>query len=220
MFRFDRSHHRPETGVWFLVSIILICCAVEAVLLVADIFALAQRLRPAVYENGAFWVGLLHHWQPNYAAQPYIMFLTYGFLHAGILHLVVNMVTLWSLSRGVIERVGTHSCTQLYFGAMIGGGAGHAALATRTTPMIGASGALFGLAGALLVWACVDRLARQETLWPVLHLALFLVVLNVVSWWAMDGQLAWQAHLGGFVSGGLLALLIDPHPCFHGGMSD
>jgi membrane associated rhomboid family serine protease len=34
--------------------------------------------------------------------------------------------------------------------------------------------------------------------------------LNIVLWWAMDGQLAWETHLGGFITGWIAAMLIDP----------
>ncbi|SMD03005.1 rhomboid family intramembrane serine protease [Primorskyibacter flagellatus] len=206
----ERFHRSQILNLWFLVAIIVLCCGVEATLQIADWLDLGPRLRATAYENGGFWAGLLRNWQPNYAAQPYTMFLTYGFLHGGLIHLAVNMVTLWSLGREVIARVGNWGCALLYFGAMIGGGAGFAALATGPAPMVGASGALFGLAGGLLAWAYVDRYTLQETLWPVLRAAAMLVTLNLVLWWAMDGQLAWQTHLGGFLIGWVLALLIDP----------
>ncbi|WP_116599848.1 MULTISPECIES: rhomboid family intramembrane serine protease [Primorskyibacter] len=208
----ERLYQSRIRNLWFPVTIIVLCCGVEATLQIADWLDLGPRLRATAYENGGFWAGLLRNWQANYAAQPYTMFLTHGFLHGGLIHLAVNMVTLWSLGREVIARVGNWGCALLYFGAMIGGGAGFAALATGPAPMVGASGALFGLAGGLLAWAYVDRYTLQETLWPVLRAAAMLATLNLVLWWAMDGQLAWQTHLGGFVIGWVLALLIDPRP--------
>jgi membrane associated rhomboid family serine protease len=44
----------------------------------------------------------------------------------------------------------------------------------------------------------------------VLRAAGLLIALNLVMWWAMGGHLAWQTHLGGFIGGWVLALLIDP----------
>lgn len=208
----ERLYQSRIRNLWFPVTIIVLCCGVEATLQIADWLDLGPRLRATAYENGGFWAGLLRNWQPNYAAQPYTMFLTYGFLHGGLIHLAVNMITLWSLGREVIARIGNWGCALLYFGTMIGGGAGFAALATGPAPMVGASGALFGLAGGLLAWAYVDRYTLQETLWPVLRATVMLATLNLVLWWAMDGQLAWQTHLGGFVIGWVLALLIDPRP--------
>jgi membrane associated rhomboid family serine protease len=75
---------------------------------------------------------------------------------------------------------------------------------------VGASGALFGLAGGLLAWAYVDLYTFEERLWPVARAALLLAGLNLILWWAMDGQLAWETHLGGFIAGWVTALLIDP----------
>lgn len=210
MASYGTSRASRLSGTWVLIALIVSCCAIEGALQLAQMFDLGPRLRYVAYENGGFWVGLLSSWQPNYPLQPYAMFVTHGFLHGGLLHLAVNMITLWSLGRGVLERVGTWGFLALYMGTMIGGGAGYALLASSSVPMVGASGALFGLAGGLLAWAYVDRFTWQEALWPVARAALLLAALNVVLWWAMDGQIAWQTHLGGFITGWVLALLIDP----------
>jgi membrane associated rhomboid family serine protease len=126
------------------------------------------------------------------------------------MHLVVNMITLFSLGAAVVWRVGTRGFLLLYVAAMIGGAAGYGLLAETYRPMVGASGALFGLAGGLVAWEYVDRFTLQEALWPVLRAILLLIGLNVVLYWAMGGQLAWETHLGGFVMGWVAALLIDP----------
>lgn len=208
----NQEHDSATPGWWCLIVIIALCVVTEAVLQIAAGLEIAPRLRATAYENGGFWVGLLGRWQPNYTLQPVIMFLSYGFLHAGLLHLAVNMIMLWSLGIEVIARVGLRGFVVLYFGAMICGGIGYAVLANTPVPMVGASGALFGLAGGLLAWTYVDRYVLAQALWPVMRTAGLLVVLNVVMWWALDGQLAWQTHLGGFVGGWILALLIDPRP--------
>ena len=44
----------------------------------------------------------------------------------------------------------------------------------------------------------------------ILALIVWLAALNVALYFAMDGLLAWEAHLGGFVAGWIAALLIDP----------
>lgn len=198
---------------WAVIAVIAICVVIEGLLQMAAFFQSGSvRLRAEAYENWGFWVGLLHTWTPNYPSQPYVMFLTYGFLHGGFLHLVVNMVTLWSLGLAVLHRVGTRGFVLLYTGSILGGAAGFALLASSLAPMVGASGALFGLAGGLLAWGYVDRFSLQEALWPVARAAALLLTLNVVMWWALDGQLAWETHLGGFLTGWVAALLIDPRP--------
>lgn len=203
----------PRRGGWTLALILGACIAVEVILQLSDLGVLPGRLRRMAYDSGGFWPGLMRAgWRPNYPAQPWTMFLSYGFLHGGLSHLLVNMVTLWSLGIGVIARVGARGFLALYGAALLGGGVGFGLLAATLQPMVGASGALFGLMGGLLAWAYVDRFSARARLWPVLRTVLLLVVLNFVLWWTMDGQLAWETHLGGFITGWVAALLIDPRP--------
>lgn len=204
---------RMRSKAWPLNVLIVACCTVEIVLQLSDHGIIGTaRLRTIAYEYGGFWAGLLNAWLPNYPSQPYLMFLTYGFLHGGALHLAVNMITLWSLGLAVLDRVGIKGFALLYTAALIGGGAGFALLTSTLAPMVGASGALFGLAGGLLAWGYVDRFNLQKALWPVIRIAALLLAMNLVMWWALDGQLAWETHLGGFVTGWLAAMLIDPRP--------
>jgi len=196
-----------------LIGIITICIVIELVLVCADFGLLAQtRFRNQVYEYAGFWPGLLGDWEANYFGQSSLMFLSYGFLHGGFMHLLVNMITLWSTGCLVIDRVGQSRFLILYLAALIGGGLGFGLLSSGFTPMVGASGAIFGVIGGLLSWSYIDLFALRERLSPVLVAVLFLLVLNLVLWWAMDGQLAWQTHLGGFVFGWVVALMIDPTP--------
>ena len=197
--------------MWPVYALVLICVAVETILILGDTgWVAAPRLRQSAYEYAGFWPGLLGPWTPNYAAQPYTMFFTYAFLHGGLIHLVVNMFTLFSLGRAVVDRVGAWGFLALYIASVLGGALGFGLLAKTTQPMVGASGGLFGLVGGILAWNYVDRFSSQRRLWPVTRAVLGLAILNLVLWWAMDGLLAWQTHLGGFLLGWVAALLIDP----------
>lgn len=198
-------------GSIVLYGLIALCGGIELALVLSDQGIIGpDRLRRMALDYGGFWPGLLGDWRANYPAQPWAMFITYGFLHSGPSHLAVNMITLWSLGRGVLGRVGARGFVLLYIATLLGGAAGFALLAPGLRPMVGASGALFGLIGGLLAWAYVDRFTYNEGLWPIGRAVLFLIALNLVLWWAMGGQLAWQTHLGGFVTGWIAALLIDP----------
>ena len=189
----------------------VLCIAIELALSGADrgLWG-AGSLRQRTYEYAGFWPGLLQNWQPNYAGQSYLMFLTYSLLHGGLAHLLVNMFSLWSMGRAVLARVGVWGFCLLYLGSVLGGALGFGLLSESLIPMVGASGALFGLAGGVLAWNYVDRFALQDTLWPIAQAAIILIILNIVLWYAMDGLLAWETHLGGFVAGWIMALLIDP----------
>lgn len=185
-----------------LACILLICTVVEMTLQGADHGLWGSpRWRGLVYQYGGFWRGLLDNWQPNYAAQPVTMFASYGFLHGGFTHLLINMITLVSLGRLVIERVGQIRFAAIYILSLLGGAVGFAVLSTAVQPMVGASGALFGLAGVFTSWEYTARRLAHEGIWPVLRVVALLIVLNIVMYWAMDGSLAWETHLGGFLAG-------------------
>jgi len=204
---------RPYGSLGFFWGIIGACILVEGLLQLGDLGLLpANRVRATAYEYFGFWPGLLDNWRPNYAAQPYTMFLSYGFLHGGLWHLGLNMITLWSLGRVVIERVGQLRAGLIYLLSILGGATGFWLIAETVQPMVGASGALFGLAGALVSWNYLDRFLLKQGLLPVLQTILLLIALNVVLWWVMKGQLAWETHLGGFIAGWIAALLVDPRP--------
>jgi len=170
-------------------------------------------LRGKLLQNFAFWPGLLWGgWTPNYPLQSVAMFVTYGFLHAGFWHLLFNMLTLVSLGGPLVADLGGRRFAWLYGAGLVGGGLGYALFATRPLPMVGASGALFGLAGAL-VWQHFAEDWREKpplqalrgALWPVS----LLIGLNVVMFYVMQGQLAWETHLGGFLAGaGAMAVLL------------
>ena len=75
--------------------------------------------------------------------------------------------------------------------------------------MIGASGAVFGLIGLWQYWEFSVRRARGMTLRPVFSMLLVLLVINIALAVALGGGLAWQAHLGGFMTGAALAPLLN-----------
>lgn len=187
-----------------LLLIFLVCVLIEGVLQGAD-FGLwgSPRWRGLTYQYAGFWRGLLDNWQPNYAAQPVVMFGSYGFLHGGAGHLLVNMITLISLGRLVIERVGQLRFAVIYALSLLGGAVGFAFLSTAVQPMVGASGALFGLAGVLTGWEYTARRLAREGIGPVLRVLVLLTLLNLIMYWAMGGNLAWETHLGGFLAGWL-----------------
>ncbi|MFA5539697.1 MAG: rhomboid family intramembrane serine protease [Gemmobacter sp.] len=210
------KQHRNRPGAAFLprlvnnaglIGILMLCLGAELVLLGADLgWWGGGRWRALAYHNGGFWVGLLRDWRPNYPAQPWAMFVTYGFLHSGPVHLAVNMITLVSLGRAVQARLGQGRFLAAYALSVLGGALGFALLSSSPQPMVGASGALFGLAGVILAQEYGDLRAARARPWPVVWAVLLLLALNVVMYWAMDGLLAWQTHLGGFVAGWLFGM--------------
>lgn len=192
-------------------GVIAISLLIEVVLVAADHGLIGSlRWRILAYQYGAFWAGLLHGWQPNFAAQPATMFVSHAFLHAGPAHLAGNLLVLAMLGPRVLTEQGPARFTAVWLAAILGGGLAFGLLATSPAPMVGASGALFGLAGALLVWQTRTPQPGRTRARRLLVLAAGLtglLAINLPMWWLLAGQLAWQTHLGGTLAGALVAAI-------------
>ena len=163
------------------------------------------RWRSLAYQYGAFWPGLLGNWQPNFTGQSVSMFATYAFLHADFSHMAGNAITIVVLGQIVCARAGQRTFLLIYAAAAIGGALGFAYLVRSPQPMVGASGALFGLAGAWTWWLWCDRARIRHGRLQVLAVVIGLIALNALVWVSLDGLLAWQTHLGGFLTGAVVA---------------
>jgi rhomboid protease GluP len=161
-------------------------------------------LGDAPYTHGrvdylGFWAGLLADWQPNFALQPWLMFFTYGFLHGGP-----------CTSRQHVDAlVARHTRCPLRRQPRLPSALRHSSC--RRRPRLCAfprnqrcqwsvhPARFSALAGIVLSWDFQRRRRLRQTLLPTLQSLAMLAGLNLVLWWAMNGQLAWQTHLGGFV---------------------
>ncbi len=195
----------------FVIWLVGLTCLPEVLLTLIEAAPFgAGNLRGTALMLGAFWNGLLNGWEPVYALQREVMFLSYAFLHGGLLHLIGNMVAVLALGGIAVARIGGRGFLLLYALSAIGGAAGFALLSNSETPMVGASGAVFGLIGAWKFWEWQVRQHLGATMRPLWRSLIGLTLLNVVLWLALSGLLAWEAHLGGFVTGVLFAAIITP----------
>jgi membrane associated rhomboid family serine protease len=126
--------------------------------------------------------------------------ITSGFLHANLIHIGFNMLLLYLLGRLLEPALGTPRFLALYFASLLAGSFG--ALAFEPNGLtLGASGAIFGLAGATFVIARgrgMDALAGQIG---------FLIVFNLVISFA-SARISVGAHVGGLIAGVICALAI------------
>ncbi len=195
---------QPQIAVILLIAA---NCAIEAVLQASDFRLIGSPYwRSWIYDYFAFYAPLLRDWTPNFALQPATMFVTYAFLHAGWLHLLVNMLALSSFGTEIARQAGARRFLLAYVLTAISGAACYGALSASPTPMVGASGALFGLLGIWICWGYQERRHYGEGMKEIWRALFILVAYNVVFYLLLHGQLAWETHLGGFVSGWLLAL--------------
>lgn len=143
-------------------------------------------------------------------------FFTYMFIHAGVFHLLFNILFLYIFGGAVEARLG-HG---LYFFVYIVFGLIAAMvqvfmMPSLAAPFVGASGAIAGLMGAYIVFF---PLSKIRTLIIILLADIYAFVVIGV-WFAvqvgltyydrnLDGGVAWWAHLGGFAAGLLFALVM------------
>jgi membrane associated rhomboid family serine protease len=190
-----------------VIGIAAICIVLELAIFAADIGIWSDStLRTKVYILGAFWKQLLLGGQPVFLVQPVTMFGTYAFLHGGLIHMGVNMIALFSFGTAIVNRIGQKRFLVVYAISALGGAVGFGLFSESSAPMVGASGALFGLLGVWICWDYLDRRHHGDPLWVTLRALVFLVVYNLVFWLLLQGQLAWETHFGGFVAGWLLAV--------------
>ncbi len=134
---------------------------------------------------------------PSVAQGDWWRLITAAFLHASILHIALNMYVLWVIGGPVERYLGRARFLALYFVSGLAGSAG-ALVLTPTAVTVGASGAIFGILGALLIieWQTTGRLAGNAMTWIVINLALSFVISNI----SIGG------HVGGLIGGILVTL--------------
>ncbi|MGY3566528.1 rhomboid family intramembrane serine protease [Sinomonas sp. RB5] len=142
---------------------------------------------------------------PLTAAEPWRM-LTSAFLHSQgfVLHIALNMYMLWLFGQALEPLLGRARFLAVYLLSAIGGSVGFLLLAPgQPVAVIGASGAIFGLFGGLFV---VQRQRGGDVRQLVV-----LIAINAVLGFVVPG-IAWQAHLGGLVTGALTTAAIAYAP--------
>ena len=133
---------------------------------------------------------------PDVANGDWWRLITAAFLHASLLHIGFNMLALWWFGAPVEEYLGRARFIGLY---LVSGLAGSAGALTQTQGVtVGASGAIFGVLGAMLIleWQATGRLGGNAMTLIVINLALSFALSNI----SIGG------HIGGLI-GGILTTL-------------
>ena len=130
----------------------------------------------------------------------YYRLLTAGFLHDGLLHILFNMVFLWFMGQMLEPAIGRLNFVVVYFVSLLAGSFG-ALLFQPDVGTVGASGACFGILGALMVVAYY----RGISIWQS-GLGITLLI-NIVFSLSVAG-ISIGAHLGGVVGGAICGWLI------------
>lgn len=169
--------------------------------------------------DGGLDDGVAHRWGLIPQQASLITLLTYMFLHGSWGHVLGNMLGLWLFGPHVEEALGKFEYLLFYIGAGVAGGLAHVVLAdlflpaARALPLVGASGAIFGILGlyAVRFWRTRMRVLlvfNVSSIWAVSVFALyqFLLGLHALADGGGDGNTANWAHVGGFLFGLMIAL--------------
>jgi len=170
-------------------------------------------LRGLMISYGAFWdflfpPGAVH--QALFPGQSYSMLLTHAFLHAGTIHVLMNAVIFIALGKTLAVYFGLRLVMLTMLLGALSSGVAFGLLESTAAPMVGASGVVFAFIG---LWLQASRSELKRLGRPgrsTASVMMSLIVIHVLLHVFMGGQIAWQAHLGGFVAGYfLMPWLID-----------
>ena len=136
---------------------------------------------------------------PSVANGQWWLLITAGFLHGSIFHLLFNVYILWVIGSQLESIVGKTKFVVIYFVSLLGGSFASHLFSPSGSYSIGASGAIFGLMGAMLV---VGRKRNLD-----ISQITTLVVINVVIGFVLSG-IDWRAHLGGLAAGAFITWVL------------
>jgi membrane associated rhomboid family serine protease len=137
----------------------------------------------------------------TWTSEPWTL-LTSMFMHASFWHIIFNMLALYFLGSSLCRLIGDKWFLTVYFLGGIAGGFFFVLLGEGTA--IGASGAIFAVGAAFAVIApklrvIVFPIPAPVPLWAAI-LGIF-VILTVIPIFYSSSNIAWEAHLGGFILG-------------------
>jgi membrane associated rhomboid family serine protease len=148
-------------------------------------------------------------------------FLTCMFLHGGWMHIIGNMWFLWVFGACLENRLGHFGYAVFYLVAGAGASAFYLLLTPRTLiPCVGASGAIFGVVAAYAVLYPRNKIKMFYWIWWVWFGTFHIGAVWIIGFWFLEqiglyllmselggmGGVAYAAHLGGGIVGGLIAV--------------
>lgn len=200
----SRKKHRPPPMFNIPPATKILTGALIAIHLV--VFILSNTIEPnalpiAAYFAGftpASWSGIqaFYWWTP-------LSLLGFSFLHGGWMHLGFNTVMLVAMGSGLEKSIGIQKYLMIYIGTTLFAAFAHLALyPSSTMPIIGASGGISGIFGAMVVVMNQNRSSiDKNTLMPVIIAYIGITVLMGLMGGPDGSSVAWVAHLGGFLAG-------------------
>ena len=146
-----------------------------------------------VIDKFTYYLGLIPYY---FTERPWTV-ITAMFIHADFWHFFINMLTLFFFGRTLANFVGQNRLMLVYFIGGIAGNLLFLLLGDSLSAAVGASGAVYAVAGALTMIAPKIRVL----LYFIVPVPLWVVVLIFFVVWSFVPGVAWQAHIGGLIVG-------------------
>lgn len=211
----------PHVVVWLLVSFVVVLAAMLVIRgPQLDAFIAAYAFIPSQLTSAPWSFEM----QPGEVARLLAPFVTYNFLHGGLLHLVMNGIGFLVVATIAARRMGALSFLVFCVVTGVFAALAHWAFHYQSeVPMVGASGMLSGLVGATARFVKLDVRGvwgRAGGLMPLTdrRFVVFTAIWLVLNYFfgasgfgtVGEGQsIAWEAHMGGYFAGALLFPLFD-----------
>jgi membrane associated rhomboid family serine protease len=128
---------------------------------------------------------------------------TGAFLHANLLHIGFNMFALWMFGRFVEAIIGSPRMLLVYSVSLVASGLSVVYFSAPDIPTLGASGAIFGIIGA--IFAVGFKFGKHGM--DLVRANLPMLILNLIFTFTFP-NISWQAHVGGLIAGFLLTFAI------------
>ena len=167
-----------------------------AIIAICVVVFLAEAFTGLFARGGSSVESHLLYYAPYTVIRPWTM-VTALFVHASIPHIALNMFSLWVLGRQLEPMLGRARFAALFLISGFGGSLAVLFIAPAT-PVVGASGAIFGLFAAYFVIA--RHLGASGTQ------LLVVIAINLAAGFIIPG-ISWQAHVGGLLVGALVGLV-------------
>ncbi|MFP3952483.1 MAG: rhomboid family intramembrane serine protease [Candidatus Bathyarchaeia archaeon] len=144
--------------------------------------------------------------------------LSYMFLHSDLSHLLVNSLALWGIGIIVEREINSPYFLLLYIASGVVSGLGHVALnPSSNVPLVGASGAIFGILAILFLLMPYKFTMLLIIPLPSVIVGLIMVAMELSAFlYRRDPYIAHDAHLTGFIFGCLSSFIIDHKKAFRG----
>ena len=170
------------------------------------IFILSHTIEPQALDIAAYFggfipvswsgIGTFHWWTP-------LSLVSFSFLHGGWMHLGFNAVMLVAIGSGLEKFIGIKQYLMIYVGTTLFAAFAHLALYPDSTmPIIGASGGISGIFGAMLVMMNQSGPSVDKSrLMPIIIAYIGITILMGLMGGPDGSSVAWIAHIGGFLAG-------------------